>query len=1256
MTQTLKPIFISYSSKHRELTRQLAAVLEAQYGTGSVWWDHELEARAAYNTQIRAALDGARVVVVVWTAGAMVSDYVYAEAVRALGDGKLVNVRPADMSFRDIPEPFNIHHIDDAADHARILGTVAKVMSGTPIPTQVPLHEIYFGHHGQRLLNSKRADLPPDQTKISPTMLLQAKYEVVAFSDATGSCADMFAWCADRQRAAAGRLIHGPGGLGKTRLLIETAARLHSQGWMAGFLDRPPLTDAAATRQRWQALEQLIHHGDDNGLLIVINYAEGRQDEVAQLSAAIFGAGTQPARPIRLVLLARSADNWWPALTEEKEDVLRLFHRGGGATDVLALPGLDTSEGRIAFYRHCEAGLAGVLPAQSPLPRERLDRIAEGKHYDRPLAIQMEALLHLSKATPDLPGIDKQLDSVLGLERAHWDKLLGALDDDARRDMARGAAQVTAVNGAASEPSARRLLMADGHYAGTRTAPVHVDPVYRRLSAAYGAKDGALLALEPDLIGEHHVAATADTGLTGGCLAWIEAEPEDTREQRRRAIITVLQRATRAEHGAKAEKAVALLDHLVATALAPLATDMVAVMVDTPGRLETVLRARVAGLEDYDALATLHYALPHQSLALMDLSLAVAERLAALMKQLLNDVRTGSDEVTRLVVLGRLGRFTNDLGLRLAALGQHEEALTASGEAVAIFRGLAEADPATFLPDLATSLINLSTMLNNLGLREEALTAAAEAVDIYRRIGAPPTSSFAASLSNLGLRLSALRQWEKALATANEATDIYRYLAMGNPEVFNPQLAKSLSNLGNHLSDRGQRGKALAVTIEAVDIYRRLAEARPDAFLPELATSLSNLGNRLSNLGQREEALAAATQAVDIGRQLAKTRPDAFLPDLAMNLNNLGNRLSELGRQEEALATTAEAVDIRRQLAKTRPDAYLPYLATSLTNLGVKLSDLGLREKALAACQEAADISRRLAEARPDTFRANLAGSLSNLGMMFTAADRREEALAACQEAVDIFRHLADARPDTYFPGLAGSLSNLSRCLLSLSWGEEALVACQEASDIYRRLAEKHADAFLPELARSLNNLGATLSGLGRQEEGLVPCKEAVDVCRRLTETHPDAFFPDLARYLGGLAFTLLLAGQHDAAIAASAEGLSVIAPFVDRQPLAFGDLAKSLARGYLQACEKAGRDADTALLECVGRALGGSGTAADALPAIPDEAVQELMAHPDLQETLTAFMQENNLEGTPADLPIETQRALAAMIMQAMAQANREW
>ena len=249
----MKPIFISYSSKHRDLTRKLAEVIEAQYGQGSVWWDRELESRASYSAQIRVALEAARVVMVIWTAGAMVSDYVYAEAVTAQTQSKLVNVRPADMSFRDFPEPFNVHHIDDVGDRDRILSTIAKVMAGTPIATRGPLRELYFRQHGYRLIEPRQSELARDPQEISPTQLLQAKFGVVDYLDVTGIKASLLAWCLGGSRNTAGRLVHGPGGLGKTRLMIEVPAALRERRWTAGFLDPPQEQVDATIRQRWQA-------------------------------------------------------------------------------------------------------------------------------------------------------------------------------------------------------------------------------------------------------------------------------------------------------------------------------------------------------------------------------------------------------------------------------------------------------------------------------------------------------------------------------------------------------------------------------------------------------------------------------------------------------------------------------------------------------------------------------------------------------------------------------------------------------------------------------------------------------------------------------------------------------------------------------------------------------------------------------------------------------------------------------------------
>jgi TIR domain len=447
-------IFISYSSQHRELTRALVAAIEAQYGAGSVWWDQALESRASYSEQIKAALERARAVVVIWTAGAMISDYVYAEANIAQSQQKLVNVRPAEMSFHDIPEPFNVYHIDEAENTDRILATIAKVMAGTPIPTRVPLHEIYFRQHGHRLIDPKRRPLPRDPREISPTDLLQAKYEIVPYVDITGMKADLIAWCGDSSRALAGRLVHGPGGLGKTRLMIEVAVVVRGGDWTAGFFDRPHERVDATLKQRWQALDQLIAHGDDRGLLIVMDYAEGRQDEIKAVVERLSGRIDGPARPIRLVLLARSAGDWWTALHDEIPDIQRVFRREAQSADLVALPAVSAGQQRrdlffesVKAFGPTVAAQGTVIPAGEP-PRDLVERIETGTGYARPLAVQMAAMLWCAADAPTgVVGVDVLLQRVLGLERGHWKKLLGVLDDDRERDMARGVAQITIVGG-----------------------------------------------------------------------------------------------------------------------------------------------------------------------------------------------------------------------------------------------------------------------------------------------------------------------------------------------------------------------------------------------------------------------------------------------------------------------------------------------------------------------------------------------------------------------------------------------------------------------------------------------------------------------------------------------------------------------------------------------------------------------------------------------------------------------------------------
>jgi tetratricopeptide (TPR) repeat protein len=68
----------------------------------------------------------------------------------------------------------------------------------------------------------------------------------------------------------------------------------------------------------------------------------------------------------------------------------------------------------------------------------------------------------------------------------------------------------------------------------------------------------------------------------------------------------------------------------------------------------------------------------------------------------------------------------SNLGQHLSNLDRHEEALTATQEAVDIYRSLVQTRPDTFLPDLTTSLGALGKVLTAAGHHEDAATALRE--------------------------------------------------------------------------------------------------------------------------------------------------------------------------------------------------------------------------------------------------------------------------------------------------------------------------------------------------------------------------------------------------------------------------------------------------------------------------------------------------------------------------------------------------
>ena len=387
----------------------------------------------------------------------------------------------------------------------------------------------------------------------------------------------------------------------------------------------------------------------------------------------------------------------------------------------------------------------------------------------------------------------------------------------------------------------------------------------------------------------------------------------------------------------------------------------------------------------------------------------------------------------------RARAFIN-LGAFLNAVGQQQEALAPTEEAVRILRQLEGSQPDA-RPFLAMALNNLGKFSGDLGRHQEALAPTKEAVQLYHQLAKANLSylgDLARALNNLGKFYSDLGRRQEALAPTELAVKVSRQQASINP-TYQGELARALNNLGVSYTDLGRRQEALATTEEAMKLYREQAKSNP-ALQTDLARALNNLSVNYSDLGRRQEALAATEEAVKLYREQAKSNP-ALQNDLARTLNNLGVNYSDLGRHQDALAITEEATKIRRELVKTNP-ALQNDLAASLSNLGIQYTDLGRRQEALAATEAAVKNYREQAKTNP-ALQNDLAASLSNLGVNYNKLGRRQEALAPKEEAVKIYRRLAKTNL-AFQENLAVSATNLASQQLQLANPNAALPLLRE--------------------------------------------------------------------------------------------------------------------------------------------------------------------------------------------------------------------
>jgi hypothetical protein len=134
----------------------------------------------------------------------------------------------------------------------------------------------------------------PLPTLAGPAALLNARHEIVPFHGRVEVLEDLRGWC-EGKRLTAVRLIHGPGGMGKTRLLIELCRQMREKGWLAGFIPK---------RLEPARFTELV--SSQRSTLAVIDYAESHPSLRGLLSAMFQGRTRGGESRMRVVLISRT--------------------------------------------------------------------------------------------------------------------------------------------------------------------------------------------------------------------------------------------------------------------------------------------------------------------------------------------------------------------------------------------------------------------------------------------------------------------------------------------------------------------------------------------------------------------------------------------------------------------------------------------------------------------------------------------------------------------------------------------------------------------------------------------------------------------------------------------------------------------------------------------------------------------------------------------------------------------------------------
>jgi hypothetical protein len=1059
--------------------------------------------------------------------------------------------------------------------------------------------------------------LSANQVARLPTSLVIADYGVVPYDDSVGQKASLMAWALDPKTSCSGRIYTARGGSGKTRLALEAISELASiHGWKAGLLPHDALTANSGHAGDADALlDRFFRNRGQSGVLLAIDYAESRSAEIARIARAVLRA--KDGGPIRILLLARQAANWWRELRGTSREVELVFDKEPNSILAADLP----PERRARFVQATASAFSARLSALQPehdslaaksweISKSIATRL-ESERSASPLSLVFEAFL-LARG---IRGTQSPLIEMAREERTHWRRALGATAPDERHipnslvhAIARCASVLTLIQGSHTtndvdlERTLGKVIEASLAFEGVpgsndlaraehlRLVRSATSQVYR--SAITGSE--TLQPVKPDLLGEYIVAEQL-ASVPSLLASTIDVFPEFAL-----LALTICQRALEADDSSVMHTGISS-----------------ALMVALPNRITPRIAAdifRLCGRSQGKFLAVIEELVPSFSKA--DLGNLVNGNVygGGLLSRLLASCTNRLRSISLPIRSGRSSMANVDaltkMAISLHLEGRHDKALVTNRDAEKLLNEL-EGEVSQIEFDLSRSAIfaNDATFTAATSDYASAVKFALRAAECVRPHFDQGSELAAMQLVTLQSNIAV---FQRKLGDENEARQnsaAAAQLALGVWKARRSLDARSLMLIAtvalNHGSslEEGSPSEAREFLLEAWAAAQELEDLEPSIHADLLKRAAISLGGFLYRQGNKNEARDVFVESTRKFRSLSRSHPKKYHDDF-MRL-----AASALRCANESGATADELDALAQEFEVSRTDKEITDVSIQAQTLYAEYWDRVQRlasAPSAASVQELEDAKRTLNEfikAHPNDFvvkriqKASLtlnqseeaaADDPARLQILSLVDSAEKEArlfrrsgleadrmrgVAAVQEIEELLANQQDIEP---FIGVRRLLPHLRGLLAPTAPVEDKADELEAAVTRQREIVGAAHDSARDELASALFDLANHLGFRHDLAAAHQANDEALAIFMQLTLNGEERYRAYVAAALELRAEFLISEQRPVQAVRALLDGAHALRPLAAEFPEAIMPQFRVLMQKYFRAAAEAGLSAIT--------------------------------------------------------------------------------